>query len=99
MIKETLPQHIGIIIDGNRRRAKQRNRESFHGHLAGAKTLEDIIEIVFKKEIKILTIYGFSTENRKRSSQEVDALMQIFIDYLQKMKLKLVDQPIKVKIL
>lgn len=99
MIDTTLPQHIGIIIDGNRRRAKQKNLESFQGHLAGAKTLEDIIEIVFKKEIKILTIYGFSTENRKRSTQEVDALMQIFIDYLQKMKIKLTNQPVKVKIL
>jgi undecaprenyl diphosphate synthase len=91
--------HIGIIIDGNRRRAKQRNLPAREGHIAGAETLKTAVELIFTKGIETLTVYGFSTENRKRSQPEVDALMQIFTDYLIEMQDRLKDKDVKVNIL
>lgn len=91
--------HIWIIIDGNRRRAAQRNLSPREGHLTGAETLKTAVQLVFNRGIKTLTVYGFSTENRKRSQPEVDALLQIFTDYLIEMNEKLKNEDIKVNIL
>lgn len=72
-----LPQHIAIIMDGNRRWAKSQGLSTREGHKAGAKALEDISKFCNKIGIKYLTVYAFSTENWKRSKQEVSALMAI----------------------
>ena len=72
-----LPKHIAIIMDGNRRWAKQRGLSTREGHKAGARALEDISKFCNKIGIKYLTVYAFSTENWKRSKQEVSALMAI----------------------
>ena len=75
--KENLPKHIAIIMDGNRRWAKQRGLKTRDGHKAGADNLEEISKFCNNIGIKYLTVYAFSTENWKRSKEEVSALMAI----------------------
>lgn len=72
-----LPKHIAIIMDGNRRWAKQRGLSTKDGHKAGADNLETISRFCNEIGIKYLTVYAFSTENWKRTKQEVSALMAI----------------------
>ena len=78
-----IPQHVAIILDGNGRWAKQRNMPRTFGHRAGAKTLETICEDAWKLGVKYLTVYVFSTENWKRSVEEVSAIMSILRNYLE----------------
>ncbi len=82
--KETMttPEHVAIILDGNGRWAKKRGFPRAMGHKEGCKTLEDIVEQAARMGIRYLTVYGFSTENWKRSSEEVGALMQLFRYYM-----------------
>lgn len=75
---DNLPQHIAIILDGNRRWAKARGLTTFQGHTAGFDNLETIAKFCNKIGIKYLTVYAFSTENWKRSKDEVAWLMKIF---------------------
>lgn len=77
-----LPQHIGIIMDGNGRWAKQRNLPRHKGHIEGAKTFRKIGEFAADVGVKCLTFYAFSTENWKRPQEEVDAIMELFREYL-----------------
>ncbi len=79
---ENLPQHIGIIMDGNGRWAKKRGLPRTSGHVAGAKTFEKIVEDAGNIGIKVVTVYAFSTENWQRPKEEVDALMTLLEDYL-----------------
>ena len=79
---ENLPQHIGIIMDGNGRWAKKRGLPRSAGHAAGAKTFERIVEDAGNIGIKIVTVYAFSTENWQRPKDEVEALMRLLEDYL-----------------
>ena len=78
-----LPVHIGIIMDGNGRWAKKRGLPRSAGHTAGAQTFRKIARYCSDIGIKYLTVYAFSTENWRRPSDEVDALMRLFKDYLQ----------------
>jgi undecaprenyl diphosphate synthase len=82
--KENLPEHIAIIMDGNGRWAKAKNRPRLFGHNAGMKTLKKIVRASSDVGIKILTVYAFSTENWKRSQEEVDGLMNIAVEYFKK---------------
>ncbi len=77
-----LPKHIGIIMDGNGRWAKQRGLPRYKGHIEGAKTFRKIGEFAADVGVKCLTFYAFSTENWKRPQEEVDAIMQLFREYL-----------------
>ncbi len=77
-----IPQHIGIIMDGNGRWAKQRGLPRYKGHIEGAKTFRKIGEFAAEVGVKCLTFYAFSTENWKRPQEEVDAIMQLFREYL-----------------
>ena len=79
-----LPEHIAMIMDGNGRWAKKRNRPRLFGHHAGMKALQKIVRKSSEIGIKILTVYAFSTENWKRSPEEVDGLMTIAVDYFTK---------------
>lgn len=75
-----LPQHIAIIMDGNRRWATARGLSPVEGHQAGAKNLEDIVDYCQKIGIKYITVYALSTENwRKRSAQEVKGIFDLLI--------------------
>ncbi len=79
---DRLPQHIGIIMDGNGRWAKKRGLPRTSGHAVGAKTFERIVEYAGNIGVKVVTVYAFSTENWRRPKEEVDALMKILEDYL-----------------
>ena len=83
MAEMSVPQHIGIIMDGNGRWAKKRGLPRSAGHTAGAQTFRKIARYCSDIGIKYLTVYAFSTENWRRPSDEVDALMRLFKDYLQ----------------
>lgn len=76
-----IPQHVAIILDGNGRWAKSKGMPRNYGHVRGAKNLEVICEDAYNMGIKYLTVYLFSTENWKRSKEEVDALMKLFRKY------------------
>lgn len=78
-----LPEHIGIIMDGNGRWAKKRGLPRSAGHTAGAQTFRKIARYCSDIGIKYLTVYAFSTENWRRPKEEIDALMRLFKDYLQ----------------
>lgn len=77
-----VPKHVAIILDGNGRWAKKRNMPRNYGHVQGSKTVEQIIEDGYKMGIEYITVYAFSTENWKRSKDEVDALMKLLGKYL-----------------
>ena len=81
--KSKLPKHIAIIMDGNGRWAKRRGLPRTVGHREGAKTLKTISTFCGNIGIKYLTVYAFSTENWKRPKEEVDALMDLLLDYLK----------------
>lgn len=74
-----IPHHLAIIMDGNGRWAKERGLDRSKGHLEGSRTLEKIAIYAFKRGVKILSIFAFSTENFKRSKEEVDYLMKLFV--------------------
>ncbi len=72
------PQHIGIIMDGNRRWAKAKGLEISEGHEQGAKCIEPLVEAAAKNGVKYITFYSFSTENWKRNPLEVQKIISIF---------------------
>ena len=76
-----IPQHVAIILDGNGRWAKSKGMPRNYGHVRGAKNLEKICRDAYDIGIKYLTVYLFSTENWKRSREEVDGLMKLFRSY------------------
>ena len=78
----SLPEHIGVIMDGNGRWAKQRGLERSAGHKAGADVFRKICDYAAEIGIKYITFYAFSTENWKRPAGEVSAIMDLFRDYL-----------------
>ena len=80
--KTNLPMHIGIIMDGNGRWAKNQGLKRGEGHIAGAKVFKKIGEYCADLGIECVTFYAFSTENWSRPQEEVDGLMDLFIDYL-----------------
>ena len=79
-----VPNHIAIILDGNGRWAKKRGMPRSYGHVKGCENLEDICEVAKELGVQYLTVYAFSTENWKRSKEEVDGLMKLFRNYLKK---------------
>lgn len=81
--KTRLPAHIGVIMDGNGRWAKKRGLPRSAGHQAGANNLKKIVEFCNDLGIRYMTVYAFSTENWKRPKQEVDALMDLLLNYLR----------------
>ncbi len=80
-----IPAHIAIILDGNGRWAERKGIPRAMGHKKGCETLEQIVEDCARLEVSYLTVYGFSTENWKRSSEEVGALMNLFRFYMRKL--------------
>ncbi len=75
--KKNIPQHIGLIMDGNRRWARERNLPTFDGHLKGYEKMRTSPEWFFKRGVKIVSVYAFSTENWNRSQDEVNYLMKL----------------------
>lgn len=91
-------QHIAIIMDGNFRWAKNNNYTDYYGHYRGSKIAKDIIKICVKMQLKHLSLYLFSMENWNRPEQEIKAIFQIYLDYLnsRKERQKLMQNNIKV---
>jgi undecaprenyl diphosphate synthase len=74
-----VPQHIAVIMDGNRRYGRRVHGDSISGHRAGGEKLRDFIEWCAELDVKHLTVFAFSTENWKRAANEVDAMMKLFL--------------------
>ena len=84
-----LPTHVGVIMDGNGRWAKKRGLSRSEGHIEGAKTFRRIGEYAGDLGIKNISFYAFSTENWARPQNEVNAIMQLFYDYLEEARERL----------
>lgn len=96
---EKLPVHIAIIMDGNGRWAKKRFLPRKFGHKAGADTLENITKAADKLGVKHLTVYAFSTENWKRTEEEVKGIMDLLRSYLDRYIAKADKENIKIDII
>ncbi|MCR5704308.1 MAG: isoprenyl transferase [Eubacterium sp.] len=94
-----IPEHVAIILDGNGRWAKKRHLPRTAGHVAGAKTVEKIIEDAHEMGIKYITMYAFSTENWNRPEDEVKALMKLLRNYLKDCIERANKNKMKVKVL
>lgn len=79
-----IPTHLGFIMDGNGRWAKQRNMPRNFGHQKGAENVEKVVSACFERGIKYVTLYAFSSENWQRPKEEVDKLMELFSKFLKK---------------
>ncbi|MGI0091026.1 MAG: polyprenyl diphosphate synthase [Nitrososphaerales archaeon] len=83
--KESIPKHIAIILDGNRRWASSKSIERVIGHIEGANTAEDLLEWCHEIGIKTITLYLLSTENLNRSPEELRELFELFTERLNKL--------------
>lgn len=98
-IPNNMPNHIGIILDGNRRWAKERGLDPRLGHSKGAETLEKISSFANKIGLKHMTVYAFSTENWNREETEIKALMRILMRFLIKFTKSVDSENIKVNVI
>ena len=92
---QRIPRHIAMIMDGNRRWARQRDLPLMMGHWEGAETLTEIVRAASWLGVKTLTVYAFSTENWQRSSDEVDELMHLFEAYLVKNRKLMIEEGVR----
>ena len=97
--KELIPKHIAIIMDGNRRWAKNNGLTTKDGHTEGANNLERMAIFCNKIGIKYMTVYAFSTENWKRSKEEVAALMFILKSWITKLLERTSSSNIKIRVI
>lgn len=82
--KNKLPRHIAIIMDGNGRWANKRGMPRAYGHKMGVKAFKEVVKICSELNLEVLTVYAFSTENWKRPSEEVNSLMNLLVDSIDK---------------
>ncbi len=94
---DTVPESVAIILDGNGRYAKKNNITRYMGHKAGCDNLETILEETVRLNIKYLTVYAFSTENWKRSEEEINGLFKLFDLYLNRIRKKAIENEVSVK--
>ena len=93
-----LLNHIGFIVDGNRRWAKQHGLTAFQGHSQGLKSLESVVRAGFDSGIKFISLFIFSTDNWRRSRSEVEHLMKLFLQYFKKDSQRLLKRGVRFKI-
>ncbi len=91
-----LPNHVGIIMDGNGRWAQKRGLKRSLGHKAGADNLEKLLDHIYNLGIKYVSVYAFSTENFKRDKEEVDYLMDLFVKMFTSKKKIFIKNELKV---
>ena len=96
---ENIPNHVGIIMDGNGRWAKNRNMPRTFGHKEGTKRVIEIVEAAYKINIKSLTLYAFSTENWKRPEEEISKLMDLLAFYIKSQLEKIKKNNVRIKVL
>ncbi|MDT8370439.1 MAG: isoprenyl transferase [Gammaproteobacteria bacterium] len=94
-----VPQHIAIIMDGNGRWAKQRHQPRFMGHRAGLKAVENIVKQCVERNVSVLSLFAFSSENWRRPSKEVSLLMELFALALKQQVKRLNDNNIQLRII
>lgn len=92
---DKLPLHVAIVMDGNRRWAKKHKMPPIMGHWEGAEVLNEVVRAASELGIKTVTVYSFSTENWKRSEEEIEALMNIFELYLLRRKETMVKEGVR----
>ena len=99
--KGPMPQHIGVILDGNRRFALKKGLDVKEGHFFGAEKVEELLRWCLKLDIKIITLFVFSTENFKRSIEEVTSIMNLLVEKLDKINKDslVLENEVKVKII
>jgi undecaprenyl diphosphate synthase len=95
LVGADIPQHVAIIPDGNRRWARQNGLNPILGHHWGAEAVIDIVVAAKELGIRYLTFYSFSTENWKRSKEEVDAWMQLFALMLEREQKRMIEEGMK----
>lgn len=94
-----IPQHIGYIVDGNRRWAKAHGLPAYEGHLAGYDAVQEVVRASFEAGVKYVSAYVFSTENWKRSEDEVNRLMGLALKIAKSDINLLLDNNVKVRII
>lgn len=97
MTTENSCQHVAIIMDGNGRWAKKRGMPRTYGHKKGAENVVKITRSMKESGVKFLTLYAFSTENWQRSQDEVDALMQLLNEYLDKELKEIMENNVRIR--
>lgn len=97
--KTKMPRHVAIIMDGNGRWANSRGLLRTAGHTAGVKTLKNILKTAVNLKLESLTVYAFSTENWKRPHTEVEFLMHLFSEYLEREKQEMHANNVRIKFL
>jgi len=83
-MKPSVPRHLAVIMDGNGRWANRYGKKRFTGHRAGVKSARSIVEECAQAGVEVLTLFAFSSENWKRPAEEVNALMRLFVEVLQR---------------
>jgi len=96
---QQIPKHIAIILDGNGRWAKQRHQPRFMGHRAGVKSVEKIVKHCVEKQILVLSLFAFSSENWRRPGKEVSLLMELFALVLKQQVKHLDKNNVRLKII
>lgn len=97
--KEKLPNHIGIIMDGNGRWAKMRGKERSYGHKVGSENVDRIVSYAFERGIKVMSLYAFSCENWQRPKAEVDELMRLLDVYMKKFIKKVLKNDVRLSVM
>jgi undecaprenyl diphosphate synthase len=93
--REALPRHIAVIMDGNGRWARRQGKPRMFGHEQGAKAVRAIVTECARLELDVLTLYSFSMENWKRPAEEVEFLMELYVQYLIAERAELMDNNIR----
>lgn len=96
---KTIPRHVAVIMDGNGRWAKKKSLPRVMGHNAGMKSMKEIVKKSSKMGIEYLTVYAFSTENWKRSTEEVSGIFKLLVRYVDSELQELHENNVKVNIL
>jgi undecaprenyl diphosphate synthase len=96
---DKLPRHIAVIMDGNGRWAKLRNLPRIEGHKAGAKAVQEVVEVCARLGVKYLTLYAFSKENWKRPKAEVSTLWKLLETYLKEEHKILIKNQLSLKVI
>ena len=99
MTSQNIPRHVAIIMDGNGRWAQDKNLPRMAGHNAGMQTIKEIVKASSSLGIRHLTVYAFSTENWKRSAEEVGGIFKLIVIYMEKELKELHENNVKVRIL
>ena len=95
-MEKNYPNHVAIILDGNRRWAKEKGLPQLKGHQKGFENIRDLAPYIINRGVKVLSVYAFSTENFKRTQEEVDYLMDIFMNMFHKECNKIHEEDIKI---